>query len=192
LLEDLAGQPIAGFRAPLFSISRHTLWAMEILADEGFKYDASLFPLRTTHYGMAATFPYPHRIATPAGAMLLELPPATFSLGPWRIPTGGGFYLRNLPARLIRQGLEQANRRGWPGVFYIHPWEVDPVNPAIRLPFDQWVIHNLGQKRASRSLENLLAMGRFGPINRFLAGLNQEEDRGIEKLTLCRYPGNWQ
>jgi polysaccharide deacetylase family protein (PEP-CTERM system associated) len=162
-LEDVTGAPVFGYRAPSFSIVRGTEWALEILAEEGYRYDSSLYPVRRPGYGFAGGGRDPHRIDTPAGA-LDELPPATLKVGPAILPAGGGAYLRLLPFQLITSAIASAERRGAPATLYIHPWELDPGQPRLDVPLLTRIRHYGGQHRSIPRIRCLLARFAFQPI----------------------------
>ena len=162
-LEDLAGAPIHGYRAPSFSIVRGGEWALDILVEEGYRYDSSLYPVRRAGYGYAGGARDPHRIETRAGP-LEELPPATLRVGPATLPAGGGAYLRLLPYAVIGQSMSSAARRGVPATFYIHPWELDPEQPRLAVPLLTKVRHYGGLRRTAPLLRRLLTDFRFQPI----------------------------
>jgi polysaccharide deacetylase family protein (PEP-CTERM system associated) len=163
ILGDLTGQEIAGYRAPSFTITRKTLWALPILAEEGHAYDSSIVPVVHDRYGVPGAPAAPYRLETPSGT-LYEIPPSTVSLGPTRVPVGGGGYLRLYPFPLFRWFLDRASATGDPLVLYVHPWELDPDQP--RLPgsflsrFRQYRNLDCTQERLSR----LIASRRFAPI----------------------------
>jgi polysaccharide deacetylase family protein (PEP-CTERM system associated) len=163
VLEDLAGAPVVGFRAPSFSIVPGREWALDILIDEGYRYDSSLFPVRRPGYGYGGGQRDPHRLARPEG-MLDEFPPATVRWLGWTLPAAGGAYFRIFPYGLVRGALRGCERRGVPGTFYIHPWEVDPEQPRLRVPFTARVRHYTGLNRTEPRLERLLGEFRFGSI----------------------------
>ena len=131
LLANIAGQPIVGYRAPNFSIAAGWEWAFDILLDEGYEYDSSIFPGRRS--GGSETRRKPWYIQRTKGA-LLEIPMTCAHIGRMRIPAAGGAWLRLFPYGLTRMALRQAEDQNAPGVFYIHPWELDPGQP--RLPTD--------------------------------------------------------
>jgi polysaccharide deacetylase family protein (PEP-CTERM system associated) len=129
LLEGIAGVPVRGYRAPSFSIGKRNLWAFDCIAEAGYAYSSSVYPVRHDHYGM----PDAPRFAYPVREGLLEVPISTASVLGANLPAGGGGYFRLLPYRLSRLLLRQVNRRdGRPAVFYLHPWELDPGQPRIR------------------------------------------------------------
>jgi polysaccharide deacetylase family protein (PEP-CTERM system associated) len=167
LLEDLTGQPVLGFRAPNFSILPGTEWAFDVLLEEGYRYDSSLFPIRRPGYGYPSAPPIPHIIRRPSGS-LCELPLTTMPLGSVRIPAAGGAYLRHFPYRLIRRAFQEHDQSGIPGTFYIHPWELDPDQPRLPVGWQTRMRHYSGLKRTLPRLEMLLAEFRFTSVARCL------------------------
>ncbi len=129
-LEDIAGQACLGFRAPSFSIVPGLEWAFDVLLEEGYRYDSSLFPIRRPDYGYPEAPEEPFIIHRPAGA-LLELPLATTRIAGLRLPAAGGGYLRQLPLALFRQAFRTWGARGVSAMFYIHPWEFDVDQPRL-------------------------------------------------------------
>src|SRR5437762_2837521 len=128
-LEDITGVPVVGFRAPSFSIVAGGEWALDILLEEGYGYDSSLFPIRRPGYGYPTGRSDPYFIERSAGR-LAEIPPATLRWGGMRLPAAGGGYFRLLPYGVVRAALRQCERRHVPGTFYIHPWEIDQIGRA--------------------------------------------------------------
>jgi polysaccharide deacetylase family protein (PEP-CTERM system associated) len=159
VLAELTGQPVLGYRAPNFSIVEGHEWAFEILAEEGYQYDASVFP------GRAGAFARPgvQRLGCAAGALLeFAMTPAT--IGGMRIPAGGGAWFRLLPYALTARALRQAEAAGSPGVFYIHPWEVDPGQPRVRVNTRTRIRHYGGLARTEARLRRLLQEFSFTSI----------------------------
>ena len=167
VLEQLTGRPVRGFRAPSFSIVPGTEWALDLLLEEGYAYDSSLFPIRRPGYGYPAAAHHPHHIFRPGGT-LLELPPATTSLLGLRLPAAGGGYLRQFPLGLIRRAFREHARDEQPGMFYIHPWELDPDQPRLPVGWLTRVRHYRGLDRTVPRLEQLLAEFRFTSVERWL------------------------
>lgn len=133
VLEDIAGQPVLGYRAASFSIVKRNLWAFEELDKAGYRYSSSVNPVRHDIYG----FPDAPRFNfQPAGTRLTECPITTLEVAGQRLPCGGGGYFRLLPPALFRWALRRVNRTGHPCYFYLHPWEVDPEQP--RIPGASW------------------------------------------------------
>lgn len=156
VLEDVCGTRVSGFRAPNFSIRPGCEWAFDVLLEEGYRYDSSLFPIRRPGYGYRAAPIVPHLIHRTSGS-LCELPLATTALYGARIPAAGGAYLRHFPFGIIRRCLQEHSESGIPATFYLHPWELDPDQP--RLPVN-WITkgrHYGGLTRTLPRLEQLLA-----------------------------------
>jgi polysaccharide deacetylase family protein (PEP-CTERM system associated) len=168
-LEQLIGAPVLGYRAPSFSIVPGREWALDVLIEEGYRYDSSLFPVRRPGYGYANGRPDPHWLERPAGR-LAELPPTTLRRCGVTWPAGGGAYFRLLPYAVTRTAFRACERRGTPGTFYIHPWEIDPQQPRLEVPWLTHVRHYGGLRRALPRLERLLAEFRFTAIAETLAG----------------------
>lgn len=134
LLEDLIGAPVIGYRAASFSITRKSLWALDTLVELGFRYDSSIFPIRHDRYGMADAPREPGVITAPSGGKLVEFPMSAADFGGFRVPVSGGGYFRLFPYPVTRWGLTQINERtGQPFTFYLHPWEVDPEQPRVKV-----------------------------------------------------------
>lgn len=166
-LEDCVGVAVHGFRAPSFSITHGHEWALEVLVEEGYTYDSSLFPIRRPDYGYAGAMTVPHAIQTPAGP-LLELPLATASVAGMRLPAAGGGYLRQFPLSLMQRALRQHGARGLPAMCYIHPWELDPEQPRIDVPWLARVRHYRNLELVGPRLEQLFAEFQFGAVRDWL------------------------
>lgn len=170
-IEDAVGLTPRGFRAPTFSITRATAWALDVLAEEGLDYDASIFPVLHDRYGVAGAPGEPFWAVGPAGGRILEFPPLTINAGITRVPVGGGGYLRLLPVALVRQALARRIAQGRPALLYVHPWELDPDQP--RLPagrFAQWR-HRVNLHATARKLESLLLEFHFETVGAVLERL---------------------
>jgi polysaccharide deacetylase family protein (PEP-CTERM system associated) len=173
-LEELCGIPVVGYRAPSYSITKQSLWALDILIEEGFTYDSSIFPVHHDVYGLPEAERFPHRLQRPSGS-LLEFPISTLALGMGRrqihLPVGGGGYLRLFPAPLLRRAFEHINRReGQPGVLYFHPWEIDPGQPHIDAGFKSNFRHYLHLDRTLDKLTYLARHLAFAPMGEILRG----------------------
>ncbi|MEN6450801.1 MAG: XrtA system polysaccharide deacetylase [Thermoguttaceae bacterium] len=133
VLQDITGQPVTAYRAPSFSITEESLWALPILAEEGFQIDSSVFPIHHDRYGIPGAPHGLHRIVTEAGA-LWEFPPPVARIAGLSVPVGGGGYFRLYPLAWTTYCLRRINRRdAQPFLFYLHPWELDPEQPRIRV-----------------------------------------------------------
>lgn len=166
-LEDLSGRPVLGHRAPFFSITRDSLWALEILAESGLRYDSSIFPVVNYRYGIpdAPRWPYPVGADEPG---LLEFPISTWRILGRNVPVAGGAYFRIFPYAFTRWAFRKINALGRPAVFYLHPWEIDPDHPRIPLPRRIALTHYFNLKATEARLRRLLADFRFAPMQEVL------------------------
>ena len=165
ILEDVSGRSVLGFRAPSFSIVPGTEWAFDVLLEEGYEYDSSLFPIRRRGYGYPSATPHPHFIRREAGD-LLELPPATVAWRGMRLPAAGGGYFRHFPYALTHEAFRQHTARGVSGTFYVHPWEIDEDQPRVAVRWLTRVRHYGGLGVTLPRLERLLAEFRFTSVAR--------------------------
>jgi len=177
VLEQQSRTRVIGYRAPFFSITRDALWALDILLEEGFRYDSSVFPTHNYRYGIPGAMRQPGWIRTPSGGRLFEVPLTTVRVpGPWspvgvNVPLGGGGYFRLYPyllTRLLGQHLREYESHGL--VFYVHPWEFDSGQPRVRLPrrlaeFTHY--HALGS--TARKTRRLLTDFKFVPMREAFA-----------------------
>ena len=129
ILEDIGGVAVRGYRAPSYSINGRNLWALDVLQETGHAYSSSIYPIRHDLYGMPEAPRFPFRVRPDA---ILEIPVTTVQVGGRNYPCGGGGYFRLLPYAAFRRMLARVNERdGQPGLFYFHPWEVDPGQPRV-------------------------------------------------------------
>lgn len=180
LLENLAGSPVLGFRAPTFSIRHSTAWALDVLAEEGFAYDSSIFPVRHDRYGVPEAPRWPHRAVGPAGGELLEIPPLTVRAFGANWPIGGGGYLRLLPARALLAACRAAHRARQPAMLYLHPWEVDPDQPDLVTGRLRRWRHRVNLGKTARKLAFLLERLDCCPVADAL-------DAGLDSTCTFRY-----
>lgn len=168
-IEDIASQPVRAYRAAYFSITRAALWALEVLADLGFRYDSSIFPVRNWRYGIDDFEPFPHVVETRSGP-IYEFPLSVQRVAGRNIPACGGAYFRIYPYWLTRFNMRSAEGRGRPAVFYLHPWELDPGHPRVRFHWRAHLTHyvNLGATQAR--LSRLLRDFTFAPLGEVLDG----------------------
>jgi polysaccharide deacetylase family protein (PEP-CTERM system associated) len=162
-LEQLISRPVYGYRAPSFSITRETTWAISILAEEGYVYDSSIFPVLHDRYGIPTACPYVHQLKTESG-VLWEVPPSVVKLLGLSIPVAGGGYFRLYPYFLLRELLRRIAREDTPLVMYLHPWELDPDQPRMDGPFVSRIRHYLNLSRTEKRLNKLLTDFDFAPI----------------------------
>lgn len=163
VLQDILGEPITLYRAPSFSITRQSLWALDILVEEGIRVDSSIYPTHHDRYGIAGTPLTPHRIVSPAGS-LTEFPPPVWRCMGYPLPVGGGGYFRLYPYSLTRLGLNRINASGRPFAFYMHPWEVDPEQPRVAAPLARRFRHYVNLGRTESRLVRLLRDFPFGTV----------------------------
>lgn len=165
LLEDVCQRPVLGYRAATYSITLRSLWALDILAEEGFVYDSSIFPMRHDRYGIPQAKLIPHQIETEKGNRIVEFPISVLRYRGVTIPVAGGGYFRLLPYAITRWALKKLNTVGQEFVFYIHPWEIDPAQPRIE---NASVLskfrHYLNLQRCESRLDDLLGDFSFTPL----------------------------
>lgn len=169
LLEDAIGQPVLGYRAASFSITRASLWALDILIDLGFQYDSSIFPIRHDRYGIPGASPHPGPVGAPTGRTIAELPMSAATFLGFKVPVSGGGYFRIFPYWLTRAGLRQINRARQPFVFYLHPWEIDPGQPRVRVDALSRFRHYTNLERCEHRLRILLEDFSFAPAVQVLS-----------------------
>jgi polysaccharide deacetylase family protein (PEP-CTERM system associated) len=163
VLEAITDHPVLGYRAPSFSIVRGGEWALDVLLEEGYLYDSSLYPVRRAGYGFSGGERDPHVLRRLMGT-LREFPPATLQWGRAVLPAGGGAYFRHLPYGVVERALRSAEDRRVPATFYIHPWEVDPDQPRLPVSWRTRVRHYGGLRRTVPRLRRLLGGFRFRAI----------------------------
>jgi polysaccharide deacetylase family protein (PEP-CTERM system associated) len=164
ILEDLGGVAVRGYRAPSYSIGASNLWALDVLQEAGYLYSSSIYPIRHDLYGMPEAPRFAFRIRPGA---ILELPVTTIEVGGRNLPAGGGGYFRLLPYGLFRWGLQRVNQRDrQPGIFYFHPWEVDPDQPRVEgAPLRSQFRHYLNLKSTEARLGRLLSDFEWGRMD---------------------------
>lgn len=168
-LEDLIGQPVIGYRAASFSVTRQSLWALDVLLDLGFRYDSSVFPIRHDLYGLPGARPEPNRLAAPSGRTLVEFPLSAARFFGVPVPVSGGGYFRILPYWLTRAGLKQINQEHTrPFAFYVHPWELDPEQPRFEVGLLSRFRHYTNLSRCESRLRRILEEFSFAPMRETL------------------------
>jgi len=132
ILEDQLGVAVTSYRAPSYSITSNTLWALEILGEAGFECDSSIYPVIHDHYGIPGAPRFPHYESLPDGGRIAEFPPSTLRVGGVNFPVAGGGYFRLLPYRMTAWAIRRINEReAQPAMVYLHPWEFDPDQPRV-------------------------------------------------------------
>lgn len=170
ILERITGSVPRGYRAPSFSVTARSMWALPAMLDAGLEYDSSVFPVQDALYGVPGARRFPFVIHEDRGRRLVEFPMTTAQVAGRNLPLGGGAYLRVLPYPYMRWGMRQVNRRGEPAVVYLHPWEVDPGHPRIASRGKRgFSTHYLNLAAMEGKLRRLLSDFRFAPVRDVLA-----------------------
>ena len=168
VLQDITGTAVVGYRAPSFSITKRSMWALDILLEEGYSYDSSIFPIRHDRYGIPDSPRHQYVFERQAGP-LTEVPVSTTRVGPLNLPVGGGGYFRLLPYRWTHWGISQLNQHEMkPAVFYLHPWEIDPSQPRLTVGRIRGIRHYRNLHKTEGRLRRLLRDFSFGPMSHLL------------------------
>lgn len=176
-LEDITGTAVRGYRAPSYSITTPSLWAIDVLVSEGYTYDSSIYPIRHDRYGIPDSPRHPYRFTRATGG-LWELPGSTVRRAGMNLPMGGGGYFRLLPYGWTRSGIRTLNEtEGQPAIFYLHPWEVDPEQPRIRCGAVSAVRHYHNLQHTEPRLKRLLSEFRFGSISDVISRIPAAADK---------------
>jgi len=184
VLEDVTGQAVRAYRAPCFSITNRSLWALEILCEEGIQFDSSIFPVRHDRYGIPNAPCQIHPIYTPSGT-LWEVPPSVWRHYGWNLPVAGGGYFRLMPSWWTRWAVQSLNQQqSRPFIFYIHPWEIDPQQPRLSgiSRVSAWR-HYLNLHSTERKLRDLVQTAAFGSIGQVVGQWHQDESISILRPT---------
>ena len=169
IIEDAGGCAVGGYRAPSYSVTSRSLWALDILIEEGYWYDSSIYPIRHDRYGIPVSPREPFCVQRTAGP-LMEVPGSTVRFGPLNLPVGGGGYFRILPYEWTRRGiayLNQTEKRS--AVFYLHPWEIDPEQPRLAAGWLGRFRHYRHLAETEGRLRRLLTDFAFGTIGGLLS-----------------------
>ncbi|WP_286855505.1 XrtA system polysaccharide deacetylase [Marinobacter sp. UBA4489] len=171
ILEEITGAPVTGYRAASYSITAQSRWALDILCEEGFTWDSSIFPVHHDRYGMPGTPHSPYILEAPNGSTLKEFPLSTCPVGSYRMPIAGGGYFRLYPYALSRWGLGKINRAGQPFIFYLHPWEIDPGQPRLKVKAFSRFRHYNNLDKCQKRLERLLDDFHLGSVSDVLEAI---------------------
>jgi polysaccharide deacetylase family protein (PEP-CTERM system associated) len=164
-VEDVTGTAVIGYRAPTFSVVRGTLWSLEVLAEAGFRYDSSIFPIVHDRYGIPDAARFPHRVAAGPGVEIGEFPLSTIAWLGWRFPVAGGGYFRLLPYAFTHRAVRHLNEReGQPAIVYLHPWEIDPAQPRLPVGWVTRFRHSVNTQTTESKIHHLLRDFRFAPV----------------------------
>src|SRR4051812_34300248 len=163
VLEDITGEPVQSYRAAYWSVTERSLWALGELAQLGFRFDSSIFPVRNWRYGIADFNPEPRWIET-SGGPIFEVPASVCPYFGVNMPVSGGAYFRIYPYALTRRNFVDAGQRGRPVTFYLHPWELDPRHPRLRFHWRAWLTHYFNLTSTRPRLARLLSQFEFAPL----------------------------
>lgn len=180
-LEDATGEKVIGHRAPFFSITKDSLWALDILGELGIKYDSSIYPVLNYRYGINNAPRFPYEIKGENYSMK-EFPISTLKLPFGTLPIAGGAYFRIYPYHLSKYFLKSLNRAGKAFTFYLHPWEIDPDHPRIDLPRRIAATHYFNLAATERRFRKLIREFKFAPMKDVLS--IGSTDIGAEKLNV--------
>ncbi len=171
LLQDISGQPVEGYRAPSYTITKQTLWALDALIEAGFTYDSSIFPIHHDTYGIPGAKRFPHILECESGS-LKEFPPSTMSysfLGKTlTLPFSGGGYLRLLPVSLMSKAYKALEKDNKASTLYFHPWEIDPQQPRMQGPLKSRFRHYINLSKTEDKLRFLFKRHSFAPMGSVL------------------------
>lgn len=171
-LEDSTGKKVVGHRAPFFSITKDSLWALDILGELGVEYDSSIFPVLNYRYGIAGSPRFPYKIER-ENYTLKEFPVSTLQLPKITLPISGGAYFRIYPYQMTKQCLKAVNRGGNAFTFYLHPWELDPDHPKIKLPRRiAGITHYFNLGATEKRFRKLLRDFKFAPMRDVFETIN--------------------
>lgn len=164
-LEGAIGQGVRGYRAPSFSITADAQWALDVLIEEGFLYDSSIFPIRHDRYGIPDAPRHPHTIRR-SGGTIWEFPASTVRYAGVNLPVAGGGYFRLLPYAWTKWGIQRLNAvERQPAIVYLHPWEIDPDQPRVGAPLVTRLRHYGNLSATYDRLARLLGEFPFGPLH---------------------------
>jgi polysaccharide deacetylase family protein (PEP-CTERM system associated) len=167
-LEAVSGTPVQGYRAPSFSVTERSLWALDVLIEEGYRYDASIFPVHHDRYGIPGSPRHAHRLERSVGS-IVEAPPSTVRLAGINLPIAGGGYFRLLPYMWTRWGIDRLNSvEQRPAIFYLHPWEIDPDQPRIAASALSRLRHYRNLDKTEERLRRLMRDFKFATLNEVL------------------------
>ncbi len=168
ILQDITGEPVHSYRAPTYSITRYSMWAWETLAQLGIKVDSSVFPVKHDLYGIPDAPRFPFEIRLASGPKLIEFPLSTVVMMGKNVPVAGGGYLRLYPYWFIRNSVRRINAEGRPAIIYLHPWEVDPELPRLKLGAFKTMRHYGNLSLTAERLSRLLEEFEFGTMQEVL------------------------
>lgn len=184
ILEQICQKPVEGYRAASYSITRKSLWALDILDELGFKWDSSIFPVHHENYGVPGSPTRPYQIELSSGNKITEFPLTSAKVMGMSIPAAGGGYFRQYPYALSRWLFERASENQTkPLIFYLHPWEIDPDQPRVPgASLKSRFRHYTNLHRCYNRLENMISDFNFGTIQQSLGSVSVDQTIHIDSL----------
>lgn len=182
ILEDITGAGIFGYRAPSFSITRDSLWALEIIRESGFLYDASISPSKNYLYGLPGSPRHPFTIKIKENVLLPEFPQTTANIFNFKIPFCGGFFLRMFPYSLVKRNIGLLNKNGHPAIVYFHPHEIDSFRIPAKILSRENIILNFRKKTMEKKIKSLLADFSFTTLAKAVKKYTGDRIVSIEQL----------
>ncbi|NGZ95896.1 MAG: polysaccharide deacetylase family protein [Nitrospira sp. WS110] len=186
ILENILSGPVLGYRAPSFSITKDTMWATQILVEEGYGYDSSIFPVLHDRYGVPSANPEVHQLLTASG-LLWEVPPSTVKYMGVRLPVAGGGYFRLYPYMVLRAFLKKLEGQGSSLVMYMHPWEFDPDQPRMEGSLLSRLRHYLNLDKTECRMRALLQDFSFAPIRQVFSPIERMYHERLLSRSLARH-----
>jgi polysaccharide deacetylase family protein (PEP-CTERM system associated) len=183
ILEEITKKEVHGYRAPTFSIVEKTSWAYEILIDEGYRYSSSVYPIHHDRYGWPGFGRDPRKMAVNGKGDFWEVPMSVGVVGPFRIPFGGGGYLRLYPLFLTKALFRMFEKEGKSAMLYMHPWELDADQPKVQAPLLRRLRHYVGIRNMEKKLVTLLGTNKFGTVRQYLEERIARENAGTREKT---------
>jgi len=170
ILEGIIQESVLGYRAPTYSITKESIWALEILAEEGFKYDSSIFPMAREKGGFPEAERWPHKVYNHQD-YIWEFPISTVKLFNKNIAFSGGGYFRLLPYGFVRWAIGSVNKEGYPTIIYLHPWELDPQQPRVKADYMSRFKHYVNISKTEQKLKQLLNDFEFTSVRGYLGNV---------------------
>jgi polysaccharide deacetylase family protein (PEP-CTERM system associated) len=178
ILEDQTGTKIKGYRAPSYSITSKTLWALEVLVELGFEYDSSIFPVHHDYYGIPDAPRFPHIKRLRDGGCIFEFPPSTLAAYGVNLPVAGGGYFRLFPYGLTAWAIRRINdKEKQPALVYLHPWEIDPDQPRVAAAWRSQFRHYQNLRATESKFTRLLEDFSWGPISEVLSRCSEAKSK---------------
>lgn len=171
-LEDIINEKVIGYRAASWSLTQNSYWALEILAEENFIYDSSIFPSSFHPFGNNKFLKYPHKIKLSNLKTIYEFPAQVFSIGKLNIPAAGGFYLRALPFFFTKEAIKQSVKNEFPGMVYLHPYDFDKDVPKIKTKLTFQIIRYFHLHKTENYFKMLLKNFKFSSIKEIIETSN--------------------